>query len=82
MSKKHKYSVRVFQCPECNNKMYAPKGRGHCSSKGHIKTMFSPYYKCERDFIQIDIKQVRSLRSHLSLCMNRYCVYRQEVGHD
>ena len=56
MSKKHNYSVRVFQCPECNNKMYAPKGRSHCSPRGHIKTMFCPYCKCDRDFIQIDIK--------------------------
>ena len=40
MSKKHKYSVGVFQCPECNNKMYAPKGRIHYSSRRHINTMF------------------------------------------
>lgn len=24
--KKHKYSIRIFQCPECHNKMYAAKG--------------------------------------------------------
>ena len=24
--KKHKYIMRVFQCPECRRKMYAAKG--------------------------------------------------------
>ena len=40
MSKKHKYSVRVFQCPECNNKMYAPKGRIHCCLKDILRQYF------------------------------------------
>ena len=54
--KKHKYSIRIFQCPECHKKMYAAKGSAIKTSSGHIKTMFCPYCHCDQDFIQIDTK--------------------------
>lgn len=54
--KKHKYSIRIFQCPECQRKMYAAKGSAIKTSKGHIKTMFCPYCHCDQDFIQTDTK--------------------------
>ena len=56
MSKKHNYIMRVFECPECHNKMYAAKGKNRCSASGHMKTMFCPYCHCDQDFIQIDTK--------------------------
>lgn len=54
--KKHKYSIRIFQCPECHEKMYAAKGSAVKTPKGHVKTMFCPYCHCDQDFIQIDTK--------------------------
>lgn len=54
--KKHKYIMRVFECTQCHKKMYAAKGSGIKTSKGHIKMMFCPYCHCDQDFIQIDTK--------------------------
>ena len=56
MSRKHTYVIRVFQCPECQRKMYAAKGSYIKTLKGHVKTMFCPFCHCDRDFIQIDTK--------------------------
>lgn len=48
--------MRVFECTQCHKKMYAAKGSGIKTSKGHIKMMFCPYCHCDQNLIQIDIK--------------------------
>lgn len=35
--RERKYSVRVFKCPDCGNKMYAPKRIGRMTAPGHKK---------------------------------------------
>lgn len=34
---KRKFSVRVFKCPDCGNKMYAPKRISRMTVPGHKK---------------------------------------------
>lgn len=54
MSKKSARFYREFRCPECGEKVTAPKGRK--TPIGHIKTMYC--WKCreERNFVQIGEK--------------------------
>lgn len=54
------YSLRVFECPECHNKLYASKSANKMTSNGHIKTMWCPICKKENDFVQIDKYNVKN----------------------
>jgi len=47
---------RIFQCPDCESKITAPKSKTKGNTKeGHIKTMWC--YPCsdEKDFVQQSI---------------------------
>jgi predicted RNA-binding Zn-ribbon protein involved in translation (DUF1610 family) len=44
---------RIFQCPECGEKMTAYKKSSRRTAVGHIKTMWCYRCKSERQFVQI-----------------------------
>ena len=46
-----KVYLREFKCPDCGTFMRAAKHR--LTEKGHIKTMWCPMCKEERDFVQV-----------------------------
>lgn len=48
--------VRIFKCPTCGQKAYAPKKKGKLTATGHIKTLYCPNCKKKRKQIQIDTK--------------------------
>lgn len=51
--------LRHFKCSVCGQKMSASKEKA-ITAIGHIKTMYCPNCKEERDFIQYDADKVRS----------------------
>lgn len=50
--KKRAFEMRLFRCPECERTIKAAKTKGRMTAAGHIKTMYCPFCKEERDFIQ------------------------------
>lgn len=52
--KKHKYKIRVFQCPDCGNKMYAAKSKGCMTSAGHMKYLWCAHCKAVKNMTQIE----------------------------
>lgn len=44
---------RWFKCPKCSALLSAYKSAAKKTAAGHIKTMWCPWCKKERDFIQI-----------------------------
>ncbi|MBR3243040.1 MAG: hypothetical protein IKF90_10120 [Parasporobacterium sp.] len=53
---KHNVEIRVFRCPECGHKAYAPKRRKYRTNVGHIKDMWCPYCGKEQKFEQVEVK--------------------------
>lgn len=47
------YVMRDFKCPVCGYTHSASKKCSAMTGMGHIKTMYCPFCKEERDFIQI-----------------------------
>lgn len=54
-NRNHKIKIRVFICPDCNNKMYAPKKSCHMTGMNHIKDMWCPYCKEVKQFEQVGV---------------------------
>ena len=52
--KKHKYKIRVFQCPDCGNKAYAAKSKGCMTATGHMKYLWCAHCKEVKNMIQIE----------------------------
>ena len=52
--KKHKYKIRVFQCPDCGNKMYAAKFAGRMTAPGHMKYLWCAHCKKVKNMAQIE----------------------------
>lgn len=52
-----KRSERMFQCPECKNTVTAYKSSNRLTPDGHIKTMYCPFCKEQRDFVQYSYKK-------------------------
>lgn len=53
--KKKKTLIRMFQCPECGEIVYASK-RKRMTGVGHIKTMWRWKCKAETDHVQIGFR--------------------------
>lgn len=51
---RYKYRVRVFCCPDCNKRMYAPKNLRHMTKPGHKKVMWCPWCKENKNFEQVE----------------------------
>ena len=51
--KKRTVHERIFECPDCQNKMTAWKKDSRRTAIGHIKDMYCPYCKAEKKFVQI-----------------------------
>jgi len=49
--------IRRFKCPVCGADATAPKLS--MTGNGHIKTMYCPVCKQERDFVQVGIDKAR-----------------------
>ena len=47
---KNKYEVHALVCPDCANKMYVPRKLSRLREEGHIKTMWCPYCKAQKQF--------------------------------
>lgn len=56
MRAKHWY-LRTFRCPECGAELTAPKNKP--TPVGHIKTMYCPVCRAERDFEQTELERVK-----------------------
>ena len=52
--KKHKYKIRVFQCPDCGNIAYAGKSCGRMTAPGHRKYLWCAHCKEVRNMVQIE----------------------------
>ena len=52
MANRKSFEMRLFRCPSCGETMYADKKKGKMTGDGHIKTMYCPYCKARRDFVQ------------------------------
>ena len=52
--KKHKYKIRVFQCPDCGNKTYAAKSAGRMTAPGHMKYLWCVHCKEVKNMVQIE----------------------------
>ena len=52
--KKHKYKIRVFQCPDCGSKTYAAKSAGRMTAPGHMKYLWCAHCKEVKNMTQID----------------------------
>ena len=50
--KKRDVTERRFKCTECNAVMTAYKSSARCTAEGHIKTMYCPWCKADRQFVQ------------------------------
>lgn len=50
----YRYQIRVFRCPECKNQMYAPKGMRKMTKPGHKKSLWCPWCKEIKNFMQIE----------------------------
>ena len=50
---------RTFFCPGCESHIVIPKRLCRATSKGHIKTMYCPFCKDIRDFVQTETCTVR-----------------------
>ena len=48
--RKKNYVIRIFRCPECHKTMSAAKRTNKMTGKGHVKTMYCPFYKEVRDY--------------------------------
>lgn len=59
MKKYAKVVIRYFRCPECSSVTVAPKRSSMQTAIGHIKTMYCPFCKEERDFVMFDSELVR-----------------------
>ena len=51
-TRRKKVRVRVFRCPVCGEKSYAPKRT--ITRPGHVKTMWCWKCRAERDLVQVD----------------------------
>ena len=49
--------IRQFKCPLCGTEITAPKTSR--TGNGHIKTMYCPVCREQRDFIQTGIDKVK-----------------------
>lgn len=49
--------LRHFECPVCGQKLSACKYEP--TGKGHVKTMWCPTCKKDRDFVQYDMDRAR-----------------------
>ena len=54
LMKKHKYKIRVFQCPDCGNKAYAAKSIGRMTVPGHMKYLWCAHCKEVKNMTQIE----------------------------
>ena len=52
--KKHKYKIRVFQCPDCGNRAYAAKSIGRMTVPGHMKYLWCAHCKEIKNMVQIE----------------------------
>ena len=50
--KKRDVTERRFKCTECNTVMTAYKSSARRTVEGHIKTMYCPWCKANRQFVQ------------------------------
>ena len=50
------YKIRIFKCPDCGNKMYAPKNVEFMTHGGHKKKMFCAFCKDIKNMTQIGVK--------------------------
>lgn len=51
--KKRQMTERRFKCPDCQAVMTAYKSSAKRTAAGHKKTMWCPWCKAEKNFIQI-----------------------------
>ena len=51
--RKRQFEMRTFRCPKCKGVIKAAKRKNRLTAKGHIKTMWCPWCKEERDFEQV-----------------------------
>lgn len=56
MRAKHWY-LRTFHCPDCGQVLTASKNKP--TPVGHIKTMYCPVCRAERDFEQTELERVK-----------------------
>lgn len=58
MRKRSGFCIRTFQCPSCKNKVFATKLK-RPTENGHIKTMYCPWCKADRDMEQVGMEKFR-----------------------
>lgn len=59
MCRKRRFvTLRRFRCPVCGQEMVASKLHSP-TFKGHIKTMYCPMCKEDRDFVQTEMDRTR-----------------------
>ncbi len=49
----HSFWLRTFECPECGIRITAPKGQSAALPNEHLKRLYCPRCKTEREFIRI-----------------------------
>lgn len=59
MCKRPVVNLRRFRCPICGQEMVAPRLHHGPTHAGHIKTMYCPMCKADRDFIQTDTDRTK-----------------------
>ena len=52
--KKHKYKIRVFQCPDCGNIAYAGKSCSRMTAPGHMKYIWCAHCKEIKNMVQVE----------------------------
>ena len=58
MRKRRKFCIRTVQCPGCGNKVFATKLKSP-TGDGHIKTMYCPWCKADKDMEQVGITECK-----------------------
>lgn len=52
------YEIRFFRCPGCGNTLTASKWE-YGTHRGHVKTMWCPFCKADKDMKQTDKDVIR-----------------------
>lgn len=61
MRKYSKIIIRYFRCPDCNGVVTASKKSSMPTAIGHIKTMYCPFCKEEKDFFMFDSDEIKRM---------------------
>lgn len=57
MRKRRYTTISNFICPDCSNVIPLPRSHGNQREKGHIKTLYCPFCKSEKDFKEMKRKE-------------------------